>query len=232
MPNEKLDPTHDTKGEDMKMENTDEIDGSDFVEEEFPLMPVRTRGRLARDIFEFFEMLVITACAVLFLFTFVARISVVDGASMAMTLEDGDKLIVSDLFYTPAQGDIVVFQDLDSGRDGAIVKRIIATGGQTVTLTYEHNFVRVAVDGEVLDESSYRYYDLSLPSSYRDRYQGIVNYTVPEGCVFVMGDNTYNSEDSRGDFGYIKEEKILGRVVFRLMGDNFSDFFDKFGTIN
>lgn len=232
MPNENLNPILDKKDENLKTEVTDEVDGSDFAEEELALAPVRTRGRLAKDIFEFFEMLVITACAVLFLFTFVARISIVDGASMAMTLEDGDKLIVSDLFYTPTQGDIVVFQDLDSGRDGAIVKRIIATGGQTVTLAYEHNFVRVTVDGEVLDETDYRYYDLSLPASYRNRYQGIVNYTVPEGCVFVMGDNTYNSEDSRGAFGYIEEEKILGRVVFRLMGENFSNFFDKFGTIN
>lgn len=215
----------------------DEIDGTDLTEDEDSVAGnVRARSRLAGDLFDFFEMLILAACTILFLFAFVARVSIVEGASMNQTLEDGDRLIVSDLFYTPSQGDIIVFQDLESGHDNAIVKRIIATGGQTVVLSYGYvdgiYAVTVTVDGVTLDETAYRYYDLSLPSRYRERYQGTTTYVIPEGCVFVMGDNTYNSEDSRGDFGFIEEEKILGRVVFRLMGDDFSDLFSKFGPIN
>ncbi len=233
MANEMLDPKNE---EDVIPDSPDAIDGCDFAEEDIPLEgSIRPRSRLAKDIFDFLEMLVIAACAILFLFTFIARVSVVSGASMNQTLEDGDRLIVSDLFYTPSRGDIVVFQDIESGREKAIVKRVIAIGGDTVTLSYNYigntNTVTVTVNGEILDESAYRFYDLSLPSSYRDRYQGVTTYVVPEGCVFVMGDNLYNSEDSRGVFGYIEEEKILGRVIFRLMGDDFSDFFAKFGTI-
>lgn len=233
MANENLNP----KDENIKMPAPDEIDGSDLAEDETPIAgDVRARSRLAGDIFDFFEMLILAACAILFLFTFVARVSVVEGASMNQTLENGDRLIVSDLFYTPSQGDIIVFQDIESGHSSAVVKRVIATGGQTVVLSYGYvdgvNTVTVTVDGVTLDETSYRYYDLSLPSHYRDRYQGTATYVVPEGCVFVMGDNTYNSEDSRGDFGFIEEEKILGRVIFRLMGDDLSDLFSKFGPIN
>lgn len=216
---------------------TDEIDGCDFAEEDIPIASsIRPRNRIAKDIFDFLEMLVIAACAILFLFSFIARVSVVSGGSMNKTLEDGDRLVVSDMFYTPSRGDIVVFQDLESGRDKAIVKRVIGVGGDTVTLSYQYiggvNTLTVTVNGEILDESDYRYYDMSMPSDYRDRYQGVMTYVVPEGCVFVMGDNLYNSEDSRGVFGYIEEEKILGRVIFRLMGDDFSDFFAKFGVIN
>ncbi len=237
MAKENLDPILDGKDENTKIEVTDAIDGSDFAEEDTPISgDIHARSRFANDVFEFFEMLIIAACAILFLFTFVARVQVVDGDSMLGTLEDGDRLVVSGLFYTPEQGDVVVFQDLDSGRNHAVVKRVIATGGQSVTLSYRYvdgvNTVWITVDGEWIDETAYRYYDTSLPASYRDRYQGTVTYDVPEGCIFVMGDNTYNSEDSRGEFGFIEEEKVLGRVVFRLMGDNLSDIFSKFGPIN
>lgn len=237
MAKDNFDPALDEKKESAKSEAPDEIDGSDFAEEDMPIAgDIHARSRFANDLFEFFEMLIVAACAILFLFTFVARVQVVDGDSMLRTLEDGDRLVVSGFFYTPEAGDIVVFQDLDSGREHAVVKRVIATGGQHVMLNYRYvdgvNTVSITVDGEWLDETAYRYYDTSLPAAYRDRYQGTVTYTVPEGCIFVMGDNTYNSEDSRGDFGFIEEEKVLGRVVFRLMGDDLSDVFSKFGPIN
>lgn len=196
---------------------------------------VRTRAKWAYEVFDFFETLIIAACAILFLFTFVARISNVDGDSMRNTLEDGDRLIISNLFYEPKQGDIVVFQKLDTNYKSAIVKRIIAVGGQTVRLTYSAdsgvNRVTVEVDGEVLPEE-YRFYDVTLGPAYQYRYTGSYEYEVPMGHVFVMGDNTYNSEDSRGEFGYVKEEQILGRVVVRVWCKDLSKLAEKFGTVD
>ncbi len=214
---------------------TDELDDTSLPTEEVDApAEIRTKGLSFSDVFDFFEMLIIAACAILLLFTFVARLSVVDGDSMKNTLEHGDRILVSNLFYTPQQGDIIVFQDLESGMDTAVIKRVIATGGQTVKLTYDKvggvYRVKVEIDGAVLDESAYRFYDLTLPEGMRYIYHN-ETYTVPEGHVFVMGDNTYNSDDSRGTFGYIANEKILGRVVFRLMGNDFSDFFSKFGAV-
>ncbi len=213
----------------------EELDGSSTLDDELQNESLRTNQSFLKDVFDFLEMLILAACAILLVFTFVARISVVEGPSMNQTLENGDRLIVSNLFYSPAPGDIVVFQDLDSGRESAIVKRIIATGGQTVVLDYGTingiYCVTVTVDGVVLDESAYRYYDPKIDDGRKYRYGGTTTYVVPEDSIFVMGDNTYNSEDSRGAFGYVKKDKILGRVVFRLMGDDFSDFFTKFSVV-
>lgn len=220
---------------------TDEIDGSDVGEEEIAPGEIRTKPNRAMDIFEFLEMLILAACAIMLVFTFVARICTVDGPSMNGTLEHGDKLIVSDLFYTPAQGDIVVFQDLDilnetTGKpqyENAIIKRVIATAGQTVELRYTTQgdiiTVTVTVDGEVLEEP-YRYYD-PAPGTWKDRYTGTSVHQVPQGCLFVMGDNTYHSEDSRGVFGFVEVDKVLGRAVFRLGGSDPSSFFSKFGFV-
>lgn len=212
----------------------EEIDGSDITEDAYVPDEVKPRHAILSDVFDFLEMLLIAACAILFLFTFVARLSTVEGSSMFRTLEDGDKLVVSDLFYTPQSGDIIVFQDLSSGHKTAIVKRVIAVGGQHVRLDYHGGTsgateVTVTVDGEVLDEP-YRYYDDKRGNPYR--YVGTYEYDVPDGCLFVMGDNTHNSEDSRGDFHYVSEDKVLGRVVFRLCGADLSGLFSKIGPVS
>ena len=152
---------------------------------------------------------------------------------MVGTLDDGDKLVVSNLFYKPEQGDIIVFQDVDNQyHKSAIVKRVIAVGGQTVTLKYTPsgnlNTLTVLVDGAAIDEA-YRYYD---PLHFKPQaHAGEYTYTVPEGHLFVMGDNTYISDDSRGSFGFVDEDKVLGRVVFRLCGDDLSSLFTKFGSV-
>ena len=81
-------------------------------------------------------------------------------------------------------------------------------------------------------DEPYRYYDTSLPSGYAYRYTGTHVYEVPEGHLFVMGDNTYNSEDSRGEFSFIKEEQVLGRVVFRIWCDDLSELGSKLGPVS
>ena len=233
----------DTKQELLNVNAPDEVDGSDISEDEAAPADIQVKKNRAFDIFEFLEMLILAACAIMLFFSFVARICTVDGPSMNNTLADGDKLIVSDLFYTPAQGDIVVFQDLElvnpqTGKpyyEYAIIKRVFATAGQTVVLHYEVEgplyVVTVTVDGVVLDEP-YRYYDVTAsPSKFEGTTSKTEVYSVPEGCLFVMGDNTYHSEDSRGRFSYVDEDKVLGRAIFRLGGKDLSSLFSKFGFI-
>ncbi|OGO88527.1 MAG: signal peptidase I [Clostridiales bacterium GWF2_36_10] len=141
------------------------------------------------------------------LFMFVFRYVSVDGESMRDTLQDEDKLVISDLLYTPKTGDIVVIKFSPM----PLIKRVIATGGQTVKIDYEN--WAVYIDGN----------PIPLPESYVRRTSGkmlfgeedIEEFTVEEGKVYVMGDNRNNSLDSR-DFGQFNEKDILGRVIFRV----------------
>lgn len=142
------------------------------------------------------------------LFLLVFRVVVVSGTSMNMTLYNGDYLLLlSNTFYhNPQHGDIVVISK-DSFDNGApIVKRIIATEGQVVDIDFPNGVVYV--DGVALKEDY-----VNTPTNTR----GAVAFpvTVPEGCVFVMGDNRNGSRDSRYvEIGMIDTREILGRAIF------------------
>lgn len=167
--------------------------------------------KLAREGYEWVEMLVGLIVSVLLIFTFIGRIAYVDGPSMNETLHDGDMLIVSNLLYTPKQNDIVVFQAYDSSIRGGIVKRVIATEGQVVDIDFET--WTVTVDGAAIDEP-YVNYEEGYPMRY-----GEVEFplTVPEGKVFVMGDNRNHSNDSRGkEIGCVDTRFIFGRLIFKV----------------
>ena len=160
-----------------------------------------------REMYEWVQALVCSVLAVVVLFTFVIRLIGVDGHSMVPTLQDGDRLLVlNSLLYDDYQyGDIVVLRK-DTFLDEPIVKRVIATAGQTVDIDF--NTGSVYVDGALLKENyinelTYLEEGTEFP------------LTVPEGCVFVMGDNRNNSKDSRyADLGPIDTRHILGRAVF------------------
>lgn len=164
--------------------------------------------------FDMIELFVFTLVIIMLLTTFVFKHSIVEGGSMQNTLQPGDHLIISDLFYKPKQYDLIVFQDVNL-KCGAItyndpiVKRIIATEGQVVEVI---NMETIYVDG-VLVPREYALVD-GPESEYRENMYPFTT-TVPEGEVFVMGDHRNASDDSRY-FGTIKEEAILGKVLFRI----------------
>ncbi len=162
-------------------------------------------GSLRREIFEWVRTLAIAALAAVALFVFVFRFVMVEGVSMEPTLQNGDQLIMLSLFYTPENGDIVILSD-KTGLDKPLVKRVIATGGQTVEL----DGGTVFVDGEPLTEPY-------VPEAWVDEGNLTYPLTVPEGSVFVMGDNRNHSTDSRSSsIGLVDEDEVLGKIIFRI----------------
>lgn len=180
----------------------------------------KTRQGLASSVYDWIEVVIISVATVFILFSFVARIAVVDGGSMLPTLSDGDKLIVRHLFYTPEQGDIIVCQSQSYGLEKPLVKRIIATEGQTVSI--DRLTWTVYVDGVPLKED-YIYRESGYMVGWEYEADTI---TVKEGHVFVMGDHRNDSLDSRTyRVGQIDERYIIGEVVFRFMP------FSSFGPV-
>ena len=159
-----------------------------------------------REMYQNVRTLVTVLAVLILVFTFVARIIVVSGPSMENTLQNGDAMLVWSLGYTPEQGDVVVLTKR-SYQEDSIVKRVIATGGQTVDIDYATG--TVYVDGVALEED-YIKEQMQVPS-----YGDMVNHvTVPEGCLFVMGDNRNQSADSRyPEIGIVDERCVIGRVV-------------------
>ena len=175
---------------------------------------------LIRAIFEYFELFVASLCIVFLVFMFGVRLCNVRGESMEKTLYAGERLLISDLFYEAERGDIVVFHQTGDYLNEPVVKRVIATGGETVVLDYRSNPQTIVVTvyngdmTEVLDESTYAYYDGTKKSDYNNKTE---QYRVPEGYLFVLGDNRNNSADSRSPaIGLVDERRVLGKVIVRV----------------
>lgn len=178
------------------------------------------KPRVVDWIFDLVEMFVFVLIAVMVLTSFIFKHSVVEGDSMLNTLEDGDHLIISDLFYAPERGDIVVFEDYSTSLKKAVVKRVIGLPGETVTVKRNvSGEYEVYINGEYLEEEyAYTEIDFTAPAEGE--------WIVGEGEIFVMGDNRYNSTDSRDpNVGTIDIDCILGKVVIRFLP------FDKFGKV-
>lgn len=193
---------------------------------EEPLTPMtESESRpVAAYFFDFVEMLAWSMFAVLIVFTFAVRLCRVDGASMESTLKDRESLLLYSFAYTPKQDDIVVFHLTDAEHDleKTLVKRVIATGGQTVEINTKTK--TITVDGVVYEDTYSILHDSSEPYrisglffEHYDPETGIFKASVPEGHLFVMGDNRNNSKDSRNPYvGFVDERCVLGKVVLRI----------------
>lgn len=159
-----------------------------------------------QEMYEWVQALVCSVLTVVVVFTFVIRLIGVDGHSMLNTLQHGDRLLVlNSLLYDDYRyGDIVVLRK-DSFMTDPIVKRVIATGGQEVHIDFSTG--SVYVDGELLKEDYIR--ELTFLEEGTE-----FPLTVPEGSIFVMGDNRNHSSDSRSSkYGMIPVERVVGKVV-------------------
>ena len=193
------------------------------------------------EFFEILESFIYAITVVVLIFTLFGRLSIVDGQSMDNTLSHKDYLIVANplFLYQPKNGDIVV---IDAGPafgqyyTEPIVKRVIATEGQTIEIDTKAECVYV--DGVLLEED-YAKYELPLNSIYnstkdyhdglyftgslfggKESYNtasGVFSVTVPKDHIFVLGDNRLNSADSRiKEIGFVHEDYVVGKAVFRL----------------
>lgn len=168
--------------------------------------------RLKRDLLSWLQALVFALVVLICCFTFLGRIISVDGESMFPTLYDRDLLLLQSIGYTPRQGDIVVVNKPFGPVNEPIIKRVIATEGQTVNIDYEKGLVYV--DGTPLDEP-YINGPMEAPFSPSLTIQDI---TVPENQIFVMGDNRNRSSDSRDDrLGTVDQRYVLGRAFLILL---------------
>lgn len=166
------------------------------------------KQKQAEAIYDFASVLLTSIITVAVIFTFFFKISTVNGDSMRNTLHNGDQLIITAHDSDVKYGDIVIISQ-PNAYDEVLVKRVIATGGQTVNIDGDTH--EVSVDGVVLNEPYIREKTKLLGDAFT------YPVTVPEGCVFVMGDNRNESGDSRYKaVGMIDERYIVGQAVYRI----------------
>lgn len=172
---------------------------------------------IVSDIYDIVELFALCTVAIMLVFIFIFRLSIVSGDSMNNTLHNGEYLIISDLGYKPEKGDIVVVQNITLSGDYSepLVKRVIAVGGDTIRFDFSNpNDWKLYVNGEEVDQS-YAYFD---KYSVTIRPTWDIPEVIPEGYIFVMGDNRNHSGDSRSkEVGLIDERCIIGHALFRVM---------------
>lgn len=211
----------------------------------YPTDEMKGKEKAYREIFDWVSTFAQALFAVIIIFSFLVRFVTVQGESMLQTLNDGDRLIISDINYTPERGDIVVIHDpTEPDFSGPIIKRVIATEGETVTVDYKNKTITVidingdsylmeepytntgychGNDGRYYGECAHEWHSFVYYFSEADMVDGdikwideyVLSFVVKEGRVFVCGDNRAHSLDSRY-VGTVDERQILGKVILRI----------------
>lgn len=163
-----------------------------------------------QDLYYWTQALIVVLVGLILACTLAGRVIRVVGSSMVPTLHQNDLLLLWSVGYTPQRGDVIVLRK-ESFMSYPVVKRVIATGGEHVTVDYTTG--TVSVDGVALDEP----YINELMVDTGSPNMTVLDVTVPEGSVYVMGDNRNHSSDSRHqDLGTVDERYILGKALFRI----------------
>lgn len=188
-----------------------------FNEEDKPQRDVQkifvNNNVISTNLYDWVSSIIVAVVSVVILLTFCFRLIDVDGTSMESTLINTDKVVVTNLFYTPNNGDVVVISHGEE-YDKPLVKRVIATEGQTLKIDFDNN--KVYVDGELIDE----------PYIQGETIEGNAEIpsVIPEGKVFVLGDNRPVSLDSRyHEVGLIDEDSIIGKAQFVIIPHSYRE---------
>ena len=159
-------------------------------------------------LYSLLSMILFIMVCVFALFTFALRLVSVSGDSMLPNVRDGEKIVVSNLLYTPDYGDVVAI-GRSASTENSIIKRVIALPGDEININFDTHLI--TVNGGVITEN---YKTAGAITEPGDRTYPL---RVPEDSVFVLGDNRNNSKDSRfSSVGFIKLDEITGKALFKL----------------
>jgi len=203
---------HDMDKDDMNLQNQESAGAAEGTNEQ--KAPKKESFSIAYELYEWAQAMVFAIILVVMLSVVGIRIIGIDGESMEPTLFNQDKVLLNNLMYEPKAGDVVIFTIKGlrmygfEDHDQPLVKRVVAVEGQTVDIDFEKGIVYVdgvAQDEPFIKEPTHTMIDVNFP------------VTVPEDCLFVMGDNRNNSSDSRDSrVGMVDKRYLLGKVLARV----------------
>lgn len=167
---------------------------------------MKNKTQKLETIYDVASILLTAIIAVGVIFTFFFKLSVVSGESMENTLHNGDNLVISSITPEIERGDVVVISQ-PNGYEKVLIKRVIAVGGQTVE--FDRDTGKTIVDGKLIDEPY-------IKEKAKYTYGMTHKYVIPQGKIFVMGDNRNHSADSRDVMvGLIDEDYVMGKVLYK-----------------